>query len=276
MEDHRVISLKYVLQLEQGITDILKEHPFGELIAKCLIAWGTSGEVGNIITYKESDPTSRIKIIMKANVKWLFDGRESLMKRCWEQNGVPKFMYPDKTFEDFKESIIGNRAESEKLKNTLIDYITHFDFSTNENKKFTTPKPKMQSLKLKIMIVLRWIVLLPASVLGSYLIYIFFYWLNKSKDYPHSNFDNLWNYAIMFVSHVLMGGAFIGIGIYIAPSWKRICACVLFALVCIFSGFALFANFLTGFSWISLVSLICLLVGAGYVFFLCLGGEDKK
>ena len=133
MEDHRVISLKYVLQLEQGITDILKEHPFGELIAKCLIAWGASCEVGDIITYKESDPTSRIKIIMKANVKWLFDGRESLMKRCWEQNGVPKFMYPDKTFEDFKESIIGNRAESEKLKNTLIDYITHFDFKQQEH-----------------------------------------------------------------------------------------------------------------------------------------------
>lgn len=128
MEDHRVISLKYVLQLEQGITDILKEHPFGELIAKCLIAWGASGEVGNIVTYKESDPTGRIKIIMKANVKWLFDGHESLMKRCWEQNGVPKFMYPDKTFDDFKESIVGNLAESEKLKNTLIDYITHFDF----------------------------------------------------------------------------------------------------------------------------------------------------
>ena len=133
MEDHRVISLKYVLQLEQGITDILNEHPFGELIAKCLIAWGASCEVGDIITYKESDPTSRIKIIMKANVKWLFDGRESLMKRCWEQNGVPKFMYPDKTFEDFKESIIGNRAESEKLKNTLIDYITHFDFKQQEH-----------------------------------------------------------------------------------------------------------------------------------------------
>lgn len=65
---------------------------------------------------------------MKANVKWLFDGHESLMKRCWEQSGVSKFMYPDKTFDDFKESIVGNRAESEKLKNTLIDYITHFDF----------------------------------------------------------------------------------------------------------------------------------------------------
>lgn len=128
MEDHRVISLRYVLQLEQGITDILNGQPFGDIIAKCLIAWGASGEVGNIITYKDSDPASRIKICMKANVKWLFEGHESLMKRCWEQNGVSKFMYPDKTFDDFKESIVGNRAESEKLKNTLIDYITHFDF----------------------------------------------------------------------------------------------------------------------------------------------------
>ena len=128
MEDHRVKSLKYVLQLEQGITDVLKVHPFGELISKCLIAWGASCEVGDIISYKEPSPTNRIKICMKANVKWLFDGHQSLLKRCWEQNGISKFMYPDKTFDDFKESIVGNRAESEKLKNTLIDYITHFDF----------------------------------------------------------------------------------------------------------------------------------------------------
>ena len=79
MEDHRVISLKYVLQLEQGITHILKEHPFGELIAKCLIAWGASCEVGDIISYEEQSPTNRIKICMKANIKWLFDGHESLM-----------------------------------------------------------------------------------------------------------------------------------------------------------------------------------------------------
>ena len=128
MEDHRLISLKYILQLEKGITDILKEHPFGELIAKCLIEWEASFDFGYIISHEEQSLTSRIKIIMKANVKWLFDGHESLMKRCWEQSGVSKFMYPDKTFDDFKESIVGNRAESEKLKNTLIDYITHFDF----------------------------------------------------------------------------------------------------------------------------------------------------
>ena len=133
MEDHRVISLKYVLQLEQGITDILKEHPFGELIAKCLIAWGASCEVGDIITYKESDPTSRIKIIMKAETEWLFEGHETSLKRCWKQNGASQFMYPDKTYDDFKRSILGNREESRKLKDALTDYITHFELSANGN-----------------------------------------------------------------------------------------------------------------------------------------------
>lgn len=276
MEDHRVISLKYVLQLEQGITNILKVHPFGELISKCLIAWGASCEVGDIISYKEPSPTNRIKICMKANVKWLFDGHQSLLKRCWEQNGISKFMYPDKTFDDFKESIVGNRAESEKLKNTLIDYITHFNFSAYEDMKSIKPTPKKPSLKPSIMIALRWIVLLPASVLGSYLVYIFFYWLNKSKDYPHTNFDNLWNYAIMFVSHVLMGGAFIGIGLYIAPAYRKVCSCVLFGIVCIFSGIALFANVLSGFSWISLISTICMIGGAGYVFYLGITEKNDK
>ena len=123
-------------------------------------------------------------------------------------------------------------------------------------------------MKEKLLIALRWTVLLPASVLGSYLVYIMFYWLNKSKDYPHTNFDSLWDYAIMFVSHVLMGGAFIGIGLYIAPAYRKICSCVLFAIVCIFSGFVLFANIVSGFSWISLISILCMIGGAGYVFYL--------
>lgn len=130
--DYRILSLTCVLQLEQGITDILKEHPFGDLIAKCIIAWGATCEVGDIATYKEQNPTKRIKICMKANIKWLFEGNEILMKRCWEQNGVSKFMYPNKTFEDFRETIIGNRLYSEKLKGLLTDYIAHFDFNQQE------------------------------------------------------------------------------------------------------------------------------------------------
>ena len=78
---------------------------------------------------------------MNANIKWLFEGHESLMKRCWGQNGVSKFMYPDKTYDDFRESIIGNRAVSKQFKDTLADYVTHFYFSANE-KNFITPNAK--------------------------------------------------------------------------------------------------------------------------------------
>lgn len=129
-------------------------------------------------------------------------------------------------------------------------------------------------MKDKLLIIARWLILLPASVLGSYLVYLVFYWLNKSKDYPQTNFDNLWNYVIMFVSHILMGGAFVGIGMYIAPAYRKICSCVLFAIVCIFSGVALFANIVSGFSWISLISTLCMIGGAGYVFYLGITEEN--
>ncbi len=145
--DNRILGLTYVLQLEKGVTDILSNHPFGNLIAKCLIAWSASCEVGDIITYKEPNPINRIRICMKANAKWLFEGNESTMKRCWQQNGVSKFMYPDKNFDDFRDSIIGNKEESTKFKHTLIDYITHFDFKQQDkptkDKKRANKYPKI-------------------------------------------------------------------------------------------------------------------------------------
>lgn len=123
-------------------------------------------------------------------------------------------------------------------------------------------------MKEKILIILRWIILLPASIIGSFLVYRIFFWLNKSSDYMHTNLDSIWDYIMMFVSHALMGAAFIWIGLYIAPKYKKICACVLFCIVCMFAGVALFSNIYVGFSWVSLVSMICMLAGAGFVFYL--------
>lgn len=164
MEDYRLICLRYVLQLEQGITDILENHPFGELIAKCLIAWELSCEVGSIFKYKGLDPSSRIKICMKANIKWLFEGNESLMKRCWEQNGASQFMYPDKTFDDFRESIICNRVESEKIKTALTDYITHFDFKQHEQSTDNTTTINSRHIKTIILSIITFITLIVVAV----------------------------------------------------------------------------------------------------------------
>ena len=140
--DNRILGLTYVLQLEKGVTDILSNHPFGNLIAKCLIAWSASCEVGDIITYKEPNPINRIRICMKANAKWLFEGNESTMKRCWQQNGVSKFMYPDKNFDDFRDSIIGNKEVS-----TLSLITLHTSISSNKTSQRRIRKEQISTLK---------------------------------------------------------------------------------------------------------------------------------
>jgi len=120
-------------------------------------------------------------------------------------------------------------------------------------------------MKEKVINALRWIAVLPASVVGSYLVYLAYYWLNRT--YIFTNGDYLWNHISMFIASMLMGGTFIAIGVSVAPSHQKVCASVMFGFWCIISGAALFANIVTGFSWTSFISLICSLIGAGYAFY---------
>lgn len=162
--DHRVLSLTYVLQLEQGITDILKEHPLGDHIAKCLIAWGASCVVNDIASFKEPDSIRVIKICMKSNIKWLFEGNETVMKRCWRQNGFLQCMYPNKTFDDFRSTIIDNPVESEKIKNALIDYVTHFDFKQQEQSTENVTAINMRHYKTFFLPIVALIILIVIAV----------------------------------------------------------------------------------------------------------------
>lgn len=118
-------------------------------------------------------------------------------------------------------------------------------------------------MKEKIINVLRWIAILPASVLGSYLVYIIFFWLNKTKE-GFTNADNLWDIGIMLVSSALMGGAFVLIGAYVAPSGKRVVSIVLLCLMCALIGIAIFSNLMGEFSLVSILSSLCMLAGSGY------------
>lgn len=119
-------------------------------------------------------------------------------------------------------------------------------------------------MKEKVIKALLWIAVLPASALGSYLVYIIFYWLNSTKS-EFTNADSIWNVVISLVSSALMGGAFVGIGSAIAPSWKRVTAIVLLCVVCILIGIAFIGNLMGGFSWVSLLSSLCIIAGAGFM-----------
>jgi len=121
------------------------------------------------------------------------------------------------------------------------------------------------TLKEKVIIALRWIALLPVSALGSLLVYVIFVFLNKTK--PFTGNDTIWNYAIEFIGQAMMGGAFVLIGVCMAPSKRKSCAVVLFAIACIFFGVSLTSGIMGGYSWKEYVGMLCTVLGAGYVYF---------
>lgn len=129
-------------------------------------------------------------------------------------------------------------------------------------------------MKEKLLTTLRWIGVLPLSIIASYIVYMLFMWGSRSTGPLHTRFDDLWNYGMMFVSHFVMGATFMATGIQIAPSHKRVCSCVLFGFACVLAGVLLLANFMTGFSWVSLISLICLMAGVSYIFYTSLKKEE--
>ena len=122
-------------------------------------------------------------------------------------------------------------------------------------------------MKEKIINALLWVAVLPASALGSYLVYVIFYWLNSNK-HEFTNGDSLWNIIIMLVSSALMGGTFVSIGSAIAPKGKRVVAIVLLCIICLLIGVAFVGNVMGGFSWMSLLSSLCILAGGGYAVYI--------
>ena len=121
------------------------------------------------------------------------------------------------------------------------------------------------TLKEKVIIALRWIALLPISVLGSLLVYVIFVFLNKTIPFTGNNI--IWNYAIEFIGQAMMGSAFVSIGVCMAPSKRKSCAVVLFAIACILLGVSLTFGIMGGYSWKEYVGMLCTVLGAGYAYF---------
>ena len=130
-----------------------------------------------------------------------------------------------------------------------------------------------EEMKEKLKVIGRWIAVLPASFAGAYLLYVVFRFINSSF-YTHFGFDVVWNIGVECFSNMLMGGAFVYIDAAVAPSRHRVCSCVLFALICILAGAAIFANLIAGFQWLYLVYVLCMVGGAGYSLYSILNDDD--
>lgn len=128
-----------------------------------------------------------------------------------------------------------------------------------------------EETKSRFINIIRWIFFLPASVLGAWLAYIIFSWMNRTI--PVFNYDIIWNKIIELVAQLIMGGAFVGIGTYMVPKGKKIVAIILFALMCIIAGGAFIGNIAHGFSWLHLIGEICTVAGAGYALYHFINNE---
>ena len=122
-----------------------------------------------------------------------------------------------------------------------------------------------EETKTRLLNILRWIFFLPASILGAWLVYIIYYWMNRTI--PVFNVDTLWNKFAELIAHLLSGGAFVGIGAYMVPKGSKVVAIILFAIACVVIGAAFIANILNGFSWMPLLDGVCALAGAGYMLY---------
>lgn len=123
-------------------------------------------------------------------------------------------------------------------------------------------------MKKKLLIALRWLFFLPASILGAWLAYIIFYWLNKSASGFITNMDVLWNYGIGIVSHAIMGAVYMYIGYFMVPSHQKVIGLCMFGLACVICGASISANIFNGFDWYTLICNLFMIGGAGYVSYL--------
>lgn len=131
-----------------------------------------------------------------------------------------------------------------------------------------------QKTKNTLSNIVRWICALPASVIGSWLVYILVVWTTRNSDYSITDigkmYDSIWEYIFHCFAQFAMGLAFILIGGYIAPSYKRTVLFVLFGIACLVSGATIFAIVITGFNWNLFICSLFTLAGAGtgvYVYF---------
>lgn len=109
---------------------------------------------------------------------------------------------------------------------------------------------KIGEMKKNLLNALRWIAVLPASILGSvlaYIIAVIFSWVTTNYLQERTILDDIVNFGI---SGFAAGAAFVIAGCFVAPSRKKETALVLTVLLsigCVISTAASF--FANGLSW---------------------------
>lgn len=115
--------------------------------------------------------------------------------------------------------------------------------------------------KSKSVNVLRWILFLPAAIVGSWLVYVIFRFLNVHDMYHGSSIVSWVSIVTLFADYI-HGLAFVFIGAIVAPSSRKVVSIVMLCLMCMFSAISIFLNIANGIDWIVLIGTLLTLGGA--------------
>lgn len=121
--------------------------------------------------------------------------------------------------------------------------------------------------------VLRWITLLPASLIGGYVGWFVVSLLNKITAAGYYNPNSfLGRLFIESVSHMAMGAAAIYIAARIAPVYKKQVSLIMCGLVILMAGLFLFPAILKPDYW-AMYAVVCLVIGSGGMAYSVFSGE---
>jgi len=109
----------------------------------------------------------------------------------------------------------------------------------------------------------RWVSVLPGALIGSLVAQA----LSKLVNYWQMGDGTLTRFFIEVSSGALFGGAFVALGVLIAPSHKKETAIGMMAIVAAFFGIAIFASVMQGGHFWSYVYAISMVVAAGIATF---------
>lgn len=126
--------------------------------------------------------------------------------------------------------------------------------------------------------ILRWIALLPASILGMMLSFLLWRILHNITAARYIDTDSWLNFIFVeIMSNIIAGAAFVYIGFKVAPSDKKTVAIILTGLLLVVSGSSLFiVNFMTG-EYFSNIGIICGNIGSIVCCVsICKGEMDEK
>jgi hypothetical protein len=126
----------------------------------------------------------------------------------------------------------------------------------------------------KVMVILRWIAFLPGAFITAWLAWFLVALLNRitmgmSGIDPNSFISR---FFIEFISHTVMGAAFVYVGAKVAPHHKKIIAYILAGIGLIAAGFMLFPAIMVANYW-AIWGGVSLILGCGVTAYSVFVGE---